>query len=60
MRDQVERERDEERQGLMVANLEEIAWRMGYIDADQLSKLAQGMGASSYARYLTTLIEHGA
>jgi glucose-1-phosphate thymidylyltransferase len=50
----------EERQGLMVANLEEIAWRMGYIDSDQLSKLAQGMGAGSYARYLTALIEHGA
>ena len=50
----------EERQGLMVANLEEIAYRMGYIDADQLMLLASGMGSSSYGLYLKTILEQGA
>ncbi len=50
----------EERQGLMVANLEEIAYRMGYIDAEQLLRLASGMGSSSYAQYLKTILEQGA
>ena len=50
----------EERQGLMVANLEEIAYRMGYIDADQLMRLASGMGSSSYGQYLKTILEQGA
>jgi len=50
----------EERQGLMVANLEEIAYRMGYIGADQLKRLADGMGSSSYAQYLKLMLEHGA
>jgi glucose-1-phosphate thymidylyltransferase len=49
----------EERQGLMVANLEEIAYRMGYIDAAQLERLASGMGASSYAHYLRSLLTYG-
>lgn len=50
----------EERQGLMVANLEEIAYRMGYIDAEQLLRLASGMGSGSYAQYVKTILEHGA
>ena len=49
----------EERQGLMVANLEEIAYRLGYISADQLLRLAKGMGSSSYGLYLKTIVEHG-
>ena len=49
----------EERQGLMVANLEEIAFRMGYIDAEQLERLAKAMGASSYAQYLRSLLTQG-
>src|SRR3954465_10983324 len=40
----------EERQGLMFARLEEIAFRLGYIGADQLKRLADGMGSSSYAQ----------
>ena len=36
----------EERQGLMVANLEEIAYRLGYISGDQVLRLAKGMGSS--------------
>jgi glucose-1-phosphate thymidylyltransferase len=49
----------EERQGLMVANLEEIAFRMGYIDAEQLQRLVAGMGAGSYAQYLRSLLTQG-
>jgi glucose-1-phosphate thymidylyltransferase len=49
----------EERQGLMVANLEEIAYRLGYISADQLLRLAKAMGSSSYGLYLKTTVEHG-
>jgi glucose-1-phosphate thymidylyltransferase len=47
----------EERQGLMVACLEEIAFRMGYISADQVMAVAQSMGASAYGQYLARLIE---
>jgi glucose-1-phosphate thymidylyltransferase len=48
----------EERQGLMVACLEEIAYRMGYITADDLTRLARGMGSSSYGEYLLRIVEH--
>ncbi|MFN7984795.1 MAG: glucose-1-phosphate thymidylyltransferase RfbA [Vicinamibacterales bacterium] len=47
----------EERQGLMVANIEEIAFRMGFIDATQLERLVKGMGSSAYAGYLRLLLE---
>jgi glucose-1-phosphate thymidylyltransferase len=49
----------EERQGLMMACLEEIAYRMGYIDADQLRRLAQQM-SGSYGRYLFEILEQDA
>jgi len=42
----------EERQGLMVACLEEIAFRMGYIAAGDLERLATGMQSSAYGQYL--------
>ena len=45
----------EERQGLMVACLEEIAFRMGYITAGELRRLADGMNASAYGEYLRRL-----
>jgi len=48
----------EERQGLMVACLEEIAFRMGYIDAAQLTALARNMSASAYGQYLFRVLEH--
>src|SRR3954462_15438508 len=48
----------EERQGLMVACLEEIAYRMGYITADDLTRLARGMGSSTYGEYLLRIVEH--
>jgi glucose-1-phosphate thymidylyltransferase len=50
----------EERQGLMVACLEEIAFRMGYIDAARLAILARAMMTSAYGQYLCRLLEHEA
>lgn len=47
----------EKRQGLKVACLEEIAYRQGYINADQLRELATSMGKSSYGHYLVRLLE---
>jgi glucose-1-phosphate thymidylyltransferase len=49
----------EERQGLMMACLEEIAYRTGYISADELRRLAQRM-TGSYGRYLLDILEHDA
>ncbi len=46
----------ENRQGLKVACPEEIAFRMGYIDAEQVLKLAQPMSNNGYGRYLMELI----
>ena len=46
----------EERQGLKVACLEEIAYHKGYIDAAQVEKLAQPLINNSYGRYLLDLI----
>jgi glucose-1-phosphate thymidylyltransferase len=47
----------EERQGLMVACLEEIAFRMGYITAADLARLARPMASSMYGQYLLRLLE---
>ena len=47
----------EERQGLMVANLEEIAFRMGYITAADLARLVSRMESSNYGQYLRRLLE---
>jgi glucose-1-phosphate thymidylyltransferase len=49
----------EERQGLMMACLEEIAYRMGYITADDVRRLAQTM-AGGYGRYLLDVLEQDA
>jgi glucose-1-phosphate thymidylyltransferase len=46
----------EDRQGLMVACLEEIAYRMGYITAEELARLARLMESSGYGRYLLRLL----
>ena len=48
----------EERQGLMVACLEEIAYRMGYIGAADLQRLARAMESSSYGQYLFRILDH--
>jgi glucose-1-phosphate thymidylyltransferase len=47
----------EERQGLMVACIEEIAYRMGYVSADQLRRLAGAMGANAYGDYLLHVLQ---
>jgi len=47
----------EERQGLMVACLEEIAFRMGYITAADLKRLAAPMASSMYGQYLVRILE---
>ena len=47
----------EERQGLMVACLEEIAYRMGYITAGALEQLARSMESSGYGQYLFRVLE---
>jgi glucose-1-phosphate thymidylyltransferase len=47
----------EERQGLMVACLEEIAYRMGYIGAADLARLARAMESSAYGQYLFHILE---
>jgi glucose-1-phosphate thymidylyltransferase len=47
----------EERQGLMIACLEEIAYRMGYITAEQVQKLAEPMQNSGYGSYLMRMLE---
>ena len=48
----------ESRQGLKVACPEEIAWRMGFIDDDQLAERAQPLLKSGYGRYLLDLLDH--
>ena len=45
----------EERQGLKVACPEEIAWRSGWIDRNDLLSLGQAMGKNSYGQYLLEL-----
>ncbi len=47
------------RQGLKIACLEEIAFRMGYIDAAQLAVQARAMANNDYGRYLSQLAQHG-
>ena len=47
----------EKRQGLKVACLEEIAFRMKYIDKEQLQKLAEPLKKSVYGQYLLKLVK---
>ncbi len=47
----------EERQGQMIACVEEVALNMGYIDRDGLKEAAGRLGNSSYGRYLAGLLE---
>ncbi len=46
----------ESRQGLKVACLEEIAFRMGYLDAERVLALAAGLGRTEYADYLRRVV----
>ena len=47
----------EKRQGMKISCIEEIAWRMGFIDSEQLLKLAEPMIKSGYGQYLKNLIK---
>lgn len=48
----------EKRQGLKIACVEEIAYRMGYIDEARVLRLAQPMRENGYGRYLTDILKH--
>ena len=48
------------RQGLMVACIEEIAYRQGFIDAEQIERLAHPLRNNDYGRYLLDIIGQGA
>ncbi|RMX04171.1 glucose-1-phosphate thymidylyltransferase [Corticibacter populi] len=47
----------EQRQGLKIACVEEIAWRSGFIDDAQLARLAQPLLKNGYGRYLRRLLD---
>ncbi len=47
----------EERQGMMISCPEEIAYRMHFIDAEQLRCLAESMSSNQYGDYLTRLVD---
>jgi glucose-1-phosphate thymidylyltransferase len=49
----------ERRQGLKVGCPEEVAWRLGWIDAGQLAALAEPLRKSGYGDYLLQLLEQG-
>ena len=46
----------EERQGLKIGCIEEVAFRMGFIDAKQLEKIAEPLRKSGYGEYLIQLL----
>ena len=47
----------EERQGLLVGSIEEVAYRMGYLDRDGLRALAEPLARSDYGRYLLDIAD---
>jgi glucose-1-phosphate thymidylyltransferase len=47
----------EKRQGLMIACVEEIAYRMGYIGADDVRRIAAPMAKNDYGRYLLRMLD---
>jgi len=49
----------EERQGLKIGCIEEVAWRMGFIDDDGLNAVAQPLLKSGYGTYLLDILNHG-
>lgn len=49
----------EQRQGLKIGAIEEVAYRMGFIGAEQLEKLVPSVNGNDYGKYLLGLIEEG-
>jgi len=49
----------EQRQGLKIACIEEVAWRMGFIDDEQLLALGKSMSKSAYGQYIQNVISLG-
>ena len=49
----------EKRQGLKIACIEEIAWRNGYITADDVRRLAKPLSKTGYGQYLLELVDTG-
>ncbi|MEK3789520.1 MULTISPECIES: glucose-1-phosphate thymidylyltransferase RfbA [Paenibacillus] len=49
----------QKRQGLYIACIEEIAYRMGYINSSQLSSLAEPLLKTEYGRYLLDIVANG-
>jgi glucose-1-phosphate thymidylyltransferase len=47
----------EKRQGLKIACIEEIAYNKGYIDREQILKLAESLSSSGYGDYLRTILK---
>jgi glucose-1-phosphate thymidylyltransferase len=47
------------RQGLMISCPEEIAYRMGFVDRDQLRGLAQALSGNGYGQYLLNMVAKG-
>lgn len=47
----------EERQGMKIGAIEEVAFRMGFIDRDQLDKIAEPLRKSGYGEYLRRIIK---
>jgi glucose-1-phosphate thymidylyltransferase len=50
----------QERQGMMVACLEEIAWRQGWISAEEVARIAGPMKMNDYGMYLLRMLEQEA
>ena len=48
----------EERQGLKVGCIEEVAYKMGFIDKEQLKKIAEPLVKSGYGTYLLNVLKH--
>ena len=47
----------QERQGMKISCIEEIAYKMGFIDAEQLDKLAEPLVKSGYGAYLKQILK---
>jgi glucose-1-phosphate thymidylyltransferase len=47
----------QDRQGTSIACIEEVAWRKGFIDSEQLLRLAHAHGHSAYGEYLRSCVE---